>query len=97
MFWGFCVSIKENGMRDRPLHITVLVWLVITLLAIATAYVWWDVLSPLLDGGEMATVRAGVLLAGLRSGMNVPCKTALPVFIYRKATAEIATHARSSN
>ena len=97
MFWGFCVSIKENGMRDRPLHITVLVWLVITLLAIATAYVWWDVLSPLLDGGEVATVRASVLFAGLRSGMNVPCKTALPVFIYRKATVEIATHARVCN
>ena len=56
-------------MRDRPLHITVFVWLVIVLLAIATAYVWWDVLSPLLDGSEVATVRASVLFAGLSSGL----------------------------
>jgi hypothetical protein len=93
MFWGFCVSIKENGMRDRPLHITVLVWLVITLLAIATAYVWWDVLSPLLDGGAVATVRAGVLFAGLRAGMSAPRKTAPPVFSARKVTAEAAADA----
>lgn len=57
-------------MRDRPLHITVFVWLVIVLLAIATAYVWWDVLSPLLDESDVATVRATVVFTGLAIGMT---------------------------